>query len=141
MLGSSLSPFTGHNPSVNMRKSHMRKILLLSASLLALTCTPGSAGSITIGLQEDAGATQQFSGGSNFAITGPLCQQRTNAVQQRTCLLDSLGGFHNSRETDGEGRSAARLALDRDVAAHHLTEAPHVWPEDHGRSKWALRGP
>ena len=48
----------------------MRKILLLSASLLALTCTAASAGSITIGLQEDAGATQQFSGGSNFAITG-----------------------------------------------------------------------
>jgi hypothetical protein len=39
MLGSGLSPFTGHDPSVNMRKSHMRKILLLSASLLALTCT------------------------------------------------------------------------------------------------------
>jgi hypothetical protein len=53
-----------------MRKSDMRKILLLSASLLALTCTAASAGSITIGLQEDAGATQQFSGGSNFAITG-----------------------------------------------------------------------
>src|ERR1700738_2150404 len=70
MLGSGLSPFTGHDPSVNMRKSDMRKILLLSASLLALTCTAASAGSITIGLQEDAGATQQFSGGSNFAITG-----------------------------------------------------------------------
>jgi hypothetical protein len=53
-----------------MRKSHMRKILLLSASLLALTCTAASAGSITIGLQEDAGPTEQFSGGSNFAITG-----------------------------------------------------------------------
>jgi hypothetical protein len=48
----------------------MRKILLLSASLLALTWTAASAGSITIGLQEDDGAIQQFSGGSNFAITG-----------------------------------------------------------------------
>jgi hypothetical protein len=32
--------------------------------------------------------------------------------------------LHNSRKPDREGRSATRLALDRDVPAHHLTEAP-----------------
>ena len=31
--------------------------------------------------------------------------------------------FHNPRQPDREGRPAAGLALDRDVAAHHLTEA------------------
>ena len=35
-----------------------------------------------------------------------------------------LGNFHNSRQPDRKGRAAAGLALDRDVAAHHLTEAP-----------------
>ena len=30
---------------------------------------------------------------------------------------------HNSRQPDREGRSATRLALDCDVAAHHLAEA------------------
>jgi hypothetical protein len=31
---------------------------------------------------------------------------------------------HNPRQPDREGRAAAGLALDRDVTAHHLTEAP-----------------
>src|ERR1700730_15950129 len=35
-----------------------------------------------------------------------------------------LWSFHNPRQADGEGRAAAGLALDRDVAAHHLTKAP-----------------
>jgi len=30
---------------------------------------------------------------------------------------------HNSRKPDREGRSATELALDRDVAPHHLAEA------------------
>jgi hypothetical protein len=85
---------TGHDPSVNMRKSHMRKILLLSASLLALTCTAPLAGTITIGLQEDAGATQQFSGGSNFAITGASTTDfqvnNISAVMVPTLTLPSI---------------------------------------------------
>jgi hypothetical protein len=48
----------------------MRKIPLLSASLLVLMCTAASAVSITIGLQEDGGPLQQVTGGSTFAITG-----------------------------------------------------------------------
>jgi hypothetical protein len=32
--------------------------------------------------------------------------------------------FHNPRQPDREGRATAGLALDRDVPAHHLTEAP-----------------
>jgi hypothetical protein len=52
-----------------------------------------------------------------------ICQLRTHAVQQIACLCGSLGGFHNSRQPDCEGRATARLALDRDVAAHHLTKA------------------
>jgi hypothetical protein len=31
-----------------------------------------------------------------------------------------LGNFHNSWQSDREGRATARLALDRDVTAHHL---------------------
>jgi hypothetical protein len=65
----------------------MRKILLLSASLVALTCTAASAGSITIGLQEDAGATQQFSGGSNFAITGASTTGRSADCWRRPASL------------------------------------------------------
>src|SRR5271166_640594 len=38
-------------------------------------------------------------------------------------LCGALWGFHNSRQTDRKGGPATRLALDRDVAAHHLTEA------------------
>jgi hypothetical protein len=34
-----------------------------------------------------------------------------------------LGNFHNSGQPDREGRAAARFALDRDVAPHHLAEA------------------
>jgi hypothetical protein len=51
-----------------------------------------------------------------------ICQQQTRAMQHKTCLLDGLGGFHHSREPDREGRAATRRALDRDVAAHHLTK-------------------
>src|SRR6202048_3219055 len=35
-----------------------------------------------------------------------------------------LRSVHNPRQPDREGRAAAGLALDRDVPAHHLTEAP-----------------
>jgi hypothetical protein len=38
-------------------------------------------------------------------------------------LCDALLGFHNPWQSDREGRPAAWLALDRDVAAHHLAEA------------------
>jgi len=39
-------------------------------------------------------------------------------------LCDALLGFHNPWQSDREGRPAAWLALDRDVATHHLTKAP-----------------
>jgi hypothetical protein len=35
-----------------------------------------------------------------------------------------LGGFNNPWQADRKGRAATGLALNRDVAAHHLTEAP-----------------
>jgi hypothetical protein len=35
-----------------------------------------------------------------------------------------LRSVHNSWQPDREGQSATGLALDRDVAAHYLTEAP-----------------
>jgi DNA-binding transcriptional LysR family regulator len=35
-----------------------------------------------------------------------------------------LWSFYNPRQPDREGRATAGLALDRNVAAHHLTEAP-----------------
>jgi hypothetical protein len=38
-------------------------------------------------------------------------------------LCGALRGFHNSRQPDREGGPATGLALDRDVATHHLAEA------------------
>jgi hypothetical protein len=35
-----------------------------------------------------------------------------------------LRSIHNPRQPNGEGRATAGFALDRDVATHHLTEAP-----------------
>jgi hypothetical protein len=40
------------------------------------------------------------------------------------CSCGFLGNFHNSRQPNGEGRATAGLALDGNVTAHHLTEAP-----------------
>src|ERR1700738_3349006 len=61
------------------------------------------------------------------------CHEETHAVQQRTSLLDGLGGLHNSRQPDREGRAFARLARNRDFAAHHLTEiaSPSPVPAEH----------
>src|SRR6516225_5046642 len=39
-------------------------------------------------------------------------------------MLAAVSRIDNPRQPDREGRAAAGLALDRDVAAHHLTEAP-----------------
>jgi hypothetical protein len=44
-------------------------------------------------------------------------------VQQTASLFDGLCSLHNSKKADREGRAAAHLALDRNVASHHLTEA------------------
>src|ERR1700720_2040278 len=49
--------------------------------------------------------------------------RRPEQVQQTASLLDGLGSFHVSRQPDRKGGPAPRLALDHDVAAHHLTEA------------------
>ena len=45
-------------------------------------------------------------------------------MQQTASLFDGLGSFHNSRQPYGEGRAAAGLTLDRDIASHHLTKTP-----------------
>jgi hypothetical protein len=95
-----------------MRKSNMRKILLLSASLLALTCTAASAGSITIGLQEDAGATQQFSGGSNFAITGASTTDfQVNNISAVTVPTLTLPSIFDSNALDVRQDSGAAHTL------------------------------
>src|SRR5262245_2735249 len=52
------------------------------------------------------------------AISGP------SAPQQTACLLGGFPNLHNPRHSDCKGRTTTGLALDRDVAAHHLTEAP-----------------
>src|SRR5262249_38167980 len=39
-------------------------------------------------------------------------------------LLGVRPGFHNLRHSDCKGGTTTGLALDRDVATHHLTEAP-----------------
>jgi hypothetical protein len=131
MLGSGLSPFTGHDPSVNMRKSHMRKILLLSASLLALTCTAASAGSITIGLQEDAGATQQFSGGSNFAITGASTTDfQVNNISAVTVPTLTLPPIFDSNALDVRQDSGAAATLHVFITAQGLMSPDCVGRSD-----------
>src|SRR5262249_58361675 len=42
--------------------------------------------------------------------------------QQTARLLGSLPNLHNSWQADCKGRTASRLALHSDVAAHHLAE-------------------
>jgi hypothetical protein len=61
-------------------------------------------------------------------------------VQQTTCLSGGLGGFHNSRQSDREGRAATGLALHRDVAAHHLAEAFTDREAQAGATVFARRG-
>jgi hypothetical protein len=107
-------------PSVNMRKSHMRNILLLSASLLALTCTAASAGSITIGLQEDAGAIQQFSGGSNFAVIGASTTDfQVNNISASTAPTLTLSIF-DSNALDIRQDSGAAATLHVFITAQDL---------------------
>jgi hypothetical protein len=52
------------------------------------------------------------------AISGPT------APQQKACLLGGLPHLHNPRHSDCKGRATTGFALDRDVAAHHLTKPP-----------------
>src|SRR3984893_3562602 len=70
--------------------------------------------------------------------TSRSCNKPTYAVQQKPLMMFQchlcgmgwigrhrfLGNFHNSWQPDREGGPAARFAVNRDVAAHHLAEAP-----------------
>ena len=49
--------------------------------------------------------------------------QRSLSRRSRIDRHRLLRGFHSSGQPNREGRAAAGLALDHDVAAHHLTEA------------------
>jgi hypothetical protein len=60
-------------------------------------------------------------------------------VQQTASLLGGLGRFHNSWQPDREGRSATNLALDGDIAPHHLTEASAYNEAKAGPSVFASR--
>src|SRR5262249_8218613 len=42
---------------------------------------------------------------------------------QTVCLLSGLPNLDNPRHSDCKGRATTGLALDRDIAAHHLTKA------------------
>ena len=95
--------------------------LLLSASLLALTCTAASAGSITIGLQEDAGATQQFSGGSNFAITGASTPDfQVNNISASTVPTLTMPPIFDSNALDVRQDSGAAHTLHVFITAQGL---------------------
>jgi hypothetical protein len=95
--------------------------LLLSASLLALTCTAASAGSITIGLQEDAGATQQFSGGSNFAITGASTTDfQVNNISASTVPTLTMPPIFDSNALDVRQDSGAAHTLHVFITAQGL---------------------
>jgi hypothetical protein len=54
------------------------------------------------------------------AMSGP------SALQQTACLLGGVSNLHNPRQSDCKGRATTGLALDRDVAAHHLAEAQRL---------------
>src|SRR5271166_1632632 len=69
------------------------------------------------------GSVSNSGGILRAAANGVQCHNRTHAVQQTGSLFGGLGGFHNSRQPDREGRAPTGLALDRNVPAHHLAEA------------------
>jgi hypothetical protein len=67
-------------------------------------------------------------------------QQKPLTMSQRHLRHRFFGNFHSSRKTDREGRAVARLTLDRDVAAHHLAEAPAYREPKAGAAVFASRG-
>jgi hypothetical protein len=67
------------------------------------------------------------------AMSGP------SAPQQTACLLGGLPNLHNQGHSDCKGRTTTGLALDRDVTAHHLTEASAYNEAEAGPSVFASR--
>jgi hypothetical protein len=88
----------------------MRNILLLSASLLALTCTAASAGSITIGLQQDAGAIQQFTGDTNLVVAGASTTDfQVNNISASTLQPFNIDFYSNSLNIKQEPGGAVSM--------------------------------
>ena len=57
-----------------------------------------------------------------------------------TCRIHRLGSFRNPRHSDSKCGATARLAFDRDVAAHHLAEAFTDREAQAGATVFARRG-
>jgi hypothetical protein len=77
---------------------------------------------------------RRISSGPSRAISGP------SAPQQTACLLNGLPNLHDPRHSDCKGRTTTGLALDRDVATHHLAETPTNSEAKAGASVFARRG-
>src|SRR5262245_52316010 len=86
-----------------------------------------------------------------FLVPGPSVPSSTLGLRSRGLMSQPscrswtgndrfLGRFHNARQADREGRSAAGLARDRDVAPHHLTEAPTDRETEAGAAELARCG-
>ena len=58
------------------------------------------------------------------ALCARCAIRRLLRCSKQRFLCDGPGASHNCRQPYGEGRSTTRLARDRDIAAHHLTEPP-----------------
>src|ERR1700730_12428828 len=63
-----------------------------------------------------------------------------SAPQQTACLLGDFLNLHNPRHSDCKGRTTTGLALDRDVAAHHLAEPAADHETKAGAAVFARRG-
>src|SRR5262245_17183236 len=106
----------------------MRNILLLSVSLLALTCTAALADAITIGLQQDDGAIQQFSGGSNFAVTGASTTDfQVNNISGATAPTFLTQSIFDSNALDIRQESGVAAILHVFITAQGLSCAQLHW--------------
>src|ERR1700730_1189456 len=65
---------------------------------------------------------------------------RPEQVQQTACLLGGLPNLYNPRHSDCKGGTTTGLALDRNVAAHHLTKPFTDCEAKAGATVFARRG-
>src|SRR5262249_20208919 len=88
-------------------------IQLMSAWGLTLTSRPHTVGLLR--LNERSWATPAYE-------VRLVPRSVLSAPQQTLCLLSGLPNLDNPRHSDCKGRATTGLALDPNVAAHHLTE-------------------
>src|ERR1700730_17316395 len=94
-------------------------------------------------VQTCLGAFRTPAGGACGEISAPgvrkPAHERTKCTAANSGLLGGPN-FHNPWQPDRKGRSATNLALDRDIASHHLTEASAYGEAEAGAAIFARRG-